>query len=202
MSVCGLCARGWVWGSVFASQHARTWLFFGWSLRVMNETKHPNQIPKKQMREVNTGECSPHRHEKKKKKRRRRRRKKKASLSQRRKQALNPFCLVIVLWMSSGWKHVLYINSMKTRLVLSPFSHLLIWWMSLEITLTVMPAQHKACEEATHSNNGSQIRLLKLDTKELSEDTNDYHNNTLLSVTNDYHDNMALCYSNLQWNNK
>lgn len=82
--------------------------------------------------------------------------KKNTPLSQRRKRALNPLFAVTVLWMSSGWKHVPYINSMKTGL--ANFPSVIYWsdeWPGLEIKCLRIQSCHscqqqqKACEQGT-----------------------------------------------------
>lgn len=93
-------------------------------------------------------------------------------LSQRSRRGLNSLCSVAVLWMSSGWKHVLHIDSVKTRPAL--FSSVIYWsdeWQTgsgnktpVDTKLAPVPAQQKACEQGTHSNKRSWVRLLKPDT--------------------------------------
>lgn len=78
-------------------------------------------------------------------------------LSQRGKQALSPLLPVTVLWMSSGWKHVLYINSMKTRLGHFPS---VIYWsdecLGLEVKCLWIQSWH-SCQHSTQPVSKAHI---------------------------------------------
>lgn len=77
--------------------------------------------------------------------------------------------------MSSDWKHVVFHLLNNSRTSTFSFRHWLIWWMTRSEnemplnTKLMLPTKHKGCEQGTHSNNRSQILLLKLDTGRYQE---------------------------------
>lgn len=74
--------------------------------------------------------------------------KKKTPLFQRRKQALNSLFSITISWMSSDWKHVPCINSMKIGLAYFPS---VIYWSDEWLGLKIKCSKYKVAIHASNS---------------------------------------------------